>query len=141
MLTQYDKTIVVYDMSNYFFNDNSMEEMNKYLYEKGIDVDFDYPHIGGSGLKVFEEIIIIGLTWAQGIGVNALYDILKYTVKYIVEKIKKLPKKPKGIFLEYHSNSVQFMSDFDLTEEQLNATIDNVFDLAKKMIQQDDSKE
>ncbi len=135
-----DKTIIVYDVSEYFFNDKIMAEMNNYLYQHRIEAVFDYPHIGGGAQKIFEELIVIGLDWAQGIGVNILYDILKYSVKYIVGKMKNRSKKPKGIYLMYEDNSVQFLSDFDLNDDQLEKVTNQMFKIAKTMISQNDKR-
>ena len=128
-----EKTITLFDIDEYFLNDRVLEEMNLYLSENNIEARFDYPHIGGGAQDLYHEVIVIGLTFAQGVGVNALYDILKYVYSVITQKIKFHKNQKPALYIELCDKHIKLDYGFDLTDTQKDEIVHNSIEMLKDL--------
>ena len=122
--------IVIYDVDEYFLDDKMLEEMNNYLHQKNIKAYFDYPRIGGGAEVIFHQLIAIGVEVVNGIGINALYDILKYSLTVISNKTKHLKEKP-ALFIECNEQFLKVTYGFELTDEQKDKIVQESLEFIK----------
>ncbi len=114
--------ITIYDIDGYFLDDKVLKEMNNYLIQKNFDAYFDYPHIGGGAEEIFHEMIIIGIEIVRNIGINALYDTLKYALTTVLNKVKHIDKKP-AILIECNDAYLKLEYGFELNDEQKDMVV------------------
>ena len=115
--------ITIYDIDGYFLDDATLKEMNNYLLQQKITACFEYPRIGGGAEEIYRQLIAIGVDFIVGIGVNVLYDILKYTFSLIANKTKHMKEKPT-LFIECNEQFLKIDYGFELTDEQKDKVID-----------------
>ena len=118
--------ITILDIDGWFFNEETKENMNQQARQNGFNIYYDYPHIGGPSLELWEGFIRVGVPILQGIIASGLYDAIKYTLKQLFERIRPLanaPAKKPTILIQYNDEIVTMDFDFDLNEQQKDAAI------------------
>ena len=73
-----------------------------------------------------QDVIMVIISLAQGVGANCLYDILKYVLNTIILKTKKLRLHNKIVELTTNDKTVSFRTNCDLSQEQTDKLIDAV---------------
>lgn len=129
----YDGCITIYDIDRYFFDDEALEKMNNHLIQKNVNAYFDYPHIGGGAQDSFHQMIIIAIEIFRNIGSNAIYDIIKYTLSTIWNKIENSKDKPT-LYIECNNLHIELDYGFDLTDEQKDMVIEKSLNFIQENI-------
>lgn len=132
-----DFVVKIYDVDNYYFNDEVMTEMNESATSRELKVLYDYPHIGGGAEEVFTGIIAVAVNFATSVASGLVVEAVKYAFQVFVEKYKKKSgKKNPAVMIFYGEKEIILDYSFELTDEQKDKLVDASVEVMKELVEQ-----